>query len=243
MLFVHDATLHENFAVLANKPDGRQRQTLLRDIRLKRRKELARCIRLQLWSVRHEPDEAAENLLADVVASEGKRAKDGVDVPPLVGGEAFRRKGYLSGDAQLELIVGYLEEREQLADQDADVGLVDERVGQLESTTPDGDITVAQTVEDGVAMALYGICVYRNDLVERVEGDVAAGISVRFVRLLDLFRTHRMLLSRLLKNLPRMLIAMTRNPLSASMSRTVKTVSYRMEFPTFLLESVFVATW
>ncbi len=52
-----------------------------------------------------------------------------------------------------------------------------------------------------------------------------------------------MLLSRLLKNLPKMLIAMTRSPLSASISRTVMTVSYRMELPTFFEESVLVATW
>lgn len=40
-----------------------------------------------------------------------------------------------------------------------------------------------------------------------------------------------------------MLIAITRKPLSASISRTVITVSYRMELPTFFVESVFVATW
>jgi hypothetical protein len=52
-----------------------------------------------------------------------------------------------------------------------------------------------------------------------------------------------MLLSRLLRNFPRMLIAMTRRPLSASMSNTVETVSYRIEFPTFFVESVLVATY
>jgi hypothetical protein len=40
-----------------------------------------------------------------------------------------------------------------------------------------------------------------------------------------------------------MLIAMTRNPLSASISRTVKTVSYKIELPTFFVASVFVATY
>jgi hypothetical protein len=40
-----------------------------------------------------------------------------------------------------------------------------------------------------------------------------------------------------------MLIAITRNPLSASISRTVKTVSYKIEFPTFLVASVLVATY
>jgi hypothetical protein len=40
-----------------------------------------------------------------------------------------------------------------------------------------------------------------------------------------------------------MLIAITRRPLSDSISRIVKTVSYRIELPTFLDESVFVATY
>ena len=51
-----------------------------------------------------------------------------------------------------------------------------------------------------------------------------------------------MLLSRLLKNLPNILIAMTRKPVSASISKTVRTVSYKIEFPTFFVESVLVAT-
>ena len=37
-------------------------------------------------------------------------------------------------------------------------------------------------------------------------------------------------------------MAMTRNDCSASTSRMVKTVSYRIAFPTFLEDSVFVAT-
>jgi len=54
---------------------------------------------------------------------------------------------------------------------------------------------------------------------------------------------YRMLLSRLDRNLPRILIAITRNPVSASISRTVNTVSYKIELPTFLVESVLVATY
>jgi hypothetical protein len=38
-------------------------------------------------------------------------------------------------------------------------------------------------------------------------------------------------------------MAITRNPVSASISRTVKTVSYKIELPTFLVESVLVATY
>lgn len=51
-----------------------------------------------------------------------------------------------------------------------------------------------------------------------------------------------MLLSLLLRNLPSILMAMTRKPVSASISKTVKTVSYNIELPTFFVESVFVAT-
>lgn len=40
-----------------------------------------------------------------------------------------------------------------------------------------------------------------------------------------------------------MLIAITRNPLSDSISRMVNTVSYSTEFPTFFEESVLVATY
>lgn len=38
-------------------------------------------------------------------------------------------------------------------------------------------------------------------------------------------------------------MAITRKPVSASISSTVSTVSYKMEFPTFFAESVFVATF
>lgn len=38
-------------------------------------------------------------------------------------------------------------------------------------------------------------------------------------------------------------MAMTRRPVSASISRTVRTVSYKIELPTFFDESVLVATW
>ena len=54
--------------------------------------------------------------------------------------------------------------------------------------------------------------------------------------------TYRTFLSEFERNRPRMLIAKTRNPLSDWMSIIVRTVSYRIEWPTFLVESVFVAT-
>jgi len=52
-----------------------------------------------------------------------------------------------------------------------------------------------------------------------------------------------MLLSLFVKNLPKILMANTRRPLSDLISMIVKTVSYNIEFPTFLADSVFVATY
>lgn len=52
-----------------------------------------------------------------------------------------------------------------------------------------------------------------------------------------------MLLSRLDKNRPKILIANTRKPLVASMPIIVSTHSYKIAFPAFLFDSVFVETW
>lgn len=53
---------------------------------------------------------------------------------------------------------------------------------------------------------------------------------------------YRMFLSGLRRKRPRMLIASTRNPLSALIFMIVRAHSYRIAFPTFLADSVFVAT-
>ncbi len=61
--------------------------------------------------------------------------------------------------------------------------------------------------------------------------------------LIKVFRaTYLMLLSLLDKNFPRMFTPRTRSPESASISKIVRTASYKMEFPTFFDDSVFVAT-
>lgn len=91
-------------------------------------------------------------------------------------------------------------------------------------------------------MALYSGCVYRYNFVECVEGNVAIlGLNFRDWTIL-MNQTYRILLSRLDKNFPRILIAITLKPVSASISSTVNTVSYNIEFPTFFVESVLVAT-
>lgn len=83
------------------------------------------------------------------------------------------------------------------------------------------------------------------NLVQGVECDISGpGIVCQLAEADKIGQgTHLMLLSLFPKNLPRILIAMTRRPLSDSISKIVKTVSYRIEFPTFLDESVFVATY
>jgi hypothetical protein len=94
-------------------------------------------------------------------------------VPSFVGRKLFRRKADLRGHAQLELDIGDLEEGEELSYEDADVGLVDEGVGELEGAAADGDVAVAEAVEDDGAVAKDGVRVDGDDLVEGVEGDVA----------------------------------------------------------------------
>jgi len=91
-------------------------------------------------------------------------------------------------------------------------------------------------------MALDGVRVHGDYFVQGVQRNIT-GERAGLKREEQQESNYRMLLSRLLKNFPRMLIAITRRPVSASISRTVKTVSYRMAFPTFFVPSVFVATF
>lgn len=178
--------------------------------------------------------------------------EDGVDVPSLVGSEPLSGESDLGRHSKLELVVGSLEEGEKLSDHDSDVGLVGKGVAKLESSSSNRDISVSKTVEDDGPVTLDGVGIHSDDLVEGVEGDVSGETEERKTKRAESWlrcedsrsdcSTHRMLLSLFPKNFPRMLIAMTRSPLSASISRTARTVSYRIEFPTFFDESVFVAT-
>ena len=162
-------------------------------------------------------------------------------MPPLVRSEPLRGKGYLSGHAQLKLVIRNLEESQQFSDEDPDIRFVDQRIRQLQCTTSDGNIAISQTVKNGIAMPLNSVCVDRDDLVECIQSHISKNQGNQSLGVIWLL-SYLMLLSLLLKNLPSMLIAMTLRPLSASISNTVKTVSYKMEFPTFLVESVLVAT-
>ena len=94
-------------------------------------------------------------------------------MPALVRREAFGGEADLGRHAELELVVRDLEEGEELADEDAHVLLVDERVRELERAPPDRDVAVAEAVEDDVPVPLHGVRVDRDDLVQRVERDVA----------------------------------------------------------------------
>ena len=94
-------------------------------------------------------------------------------MPPLVGSEPFRSKGYLSGHAQPEFVVRHFKESQQFSDEDSDIGFVDQRIGQFQRTPSDGDIAISQTVKDNIAMTLYSVGVNRHDLVERVQGYIS----------------------------------------------------------------------
>lgn len=104
-----------------------------------------------------------------------EHAEHGVDVPTLGRGEALGRKRDFGRHAELELVVGRLEERQELSDHDAHVGLVREGVAELERSPADRDVTISEAVEDDGPMALDGVGVDGDDLVESVESDVAEG--------------------------------------------------------------------
>ena len=80
-------------------------------------------------------------------------------MPPLVRSEPFRRKGYLGSHSQLELVIRNLKESQEFSDENPDVGFVDECIRQLQCTPSDGDIAISQTVEDYIAVPLYGVSV------------------------------------------------------------------------------------
>jgi len=79
----------------------------------------------------YEADESGQNFFPDVVSCQLQDAEDRINVPPLVGSEAFRGEGYLSSHAQLELVICDLEESQQFSDEDPDIGFVDQCVRQF----------------------------------------------------------------------------------------------------------------
>ena len=93
-------------------------------------------------------------------------------MPSLIGRKSLCCQTDLSCHAELELIVGDLEEGQQFADEDPHVLLIDECVRELESTPTNRNVTVAETVEDDVAVPLHGVSVYCDNLVERVQCDI-----------------------------------------------------------------------
>ncbi len=172
VVLVDDAALHKNLTVLAKDPRGGEGQRFLRDVGLERKVQFRGGIGLQLGGMRDEADERGEDLLADEVSGELQDAKDGVNVPALVRCEALSGEADLRGQPELELVVGDLEESEQLADEYAHVLLVDEGVRELERAPADRDVAVAQAVENDVPMALHRIGVHRHDLVQGVECNI-----------------------------------------------------------------------
>lgn len=99
-------------------------------------------------------------------------------MPTFIRCETLRRQTDLGGHSELELIVRDLQEGEQFPDEDPDVLLVDQGVRQLERAPTNGDIAVAQAVEDDVTMPLNCVRIDRDDLVQGVERNISGAQTV-----------------------------------------------------------------
>ena len=94
-------------------------------------------------------------------------------MPSLVRGKSVGSDSNLRCHHGLEFVVGDFEESKQLAYQHADVALVDESKTEIERTSTNTDVRVAQTIQDGVAMSLNSVWLNCDDLVQSVECDVS----------------------------------------------------------------------
>ena len=68
LIFIDDATLEENFAVLTNNPDCRKCERFLREVGLESGVQLGCGIGLQLRGMRNETDERRQYLFSDKVS-------------------------------------------------------------------------------------------------------------------------------------------------------------------------------
>jgi hypothetical protein len=83
---------------------------------------------------------------------------------------------------------------------------------------------VLQAVEDNILVSLAGVRIYRNHLIENVQGNVSDNSS-KIGSSASASKQYRTLVSRLLNNLQRVLIAITHKPLTSF------NVQYKIELP------------
>jgi hypothetical protein len=95
-------------------------------------------------------------------------------MPSLIRRESLSSQADLSSHSKLKLVICDLKECQKLPYQYPNVTLVDQSVGELQSTPTDRNVSIAKTIEDDVSMALHGGCVYCDYLVEGVKGYIAA---------------------------------------------------------------------
>src|SRR5258708_3651877 len=144
-------------------------------------------------------------------------------MPSLIGSIPLRSQTYLRRHSQFKLVVCNLQKCEKLSSKHTNCGFSDQRVRKLQRSSTDRNISIPQAVKNYVTVALNGICVHGDDFEKGIKGNIATS-NISIILEFQGF-AYRMLLSRLLKNLPSILIAMTRKLLSATISRTVITVS------------------
>jgi len=94
-------------------------------------------------------------------------------MPSLIWCKAISGDADLGSHNRLELIVCDFQESQEFADEHSDIALVDQRETEIESSSPDTDIGVPQTIQDGVTMSLDGIWLHSNDFNQRIQSDVS----------------------------------------------------------------------
>ena len=110
--------------------------------------------------------------LEDAETHQLQDPQHGVDVPSFSRRETVGRHTNLAGHDRFELVVGCFEEGQELPDEHTNVGFVDEGEAEIERTTTDADVGIAETFENRISMALNRVGLYRNNLDEGIEGDV-----------------------------------------------------------------------
>lgn len=109
-------------------------------------------------------------------------------MPPLVWCKTVGSNANLGGHNWLELIIGNLQERQQLPDQDADVLLVDQGKAEVQCSSTNADIGIPETVQNGVPVSLNGIGFHCHDLDKCVQGnisDIVVPVGQEFTQNID----------------------------------------------------------
>ena len=94
-------------------------------------------------------------------------------MPVFVGCVSIRGNTNLSSHSRLKLVVGNFKESEKLPHQNTDVAIINQHEAEVERSSPDANVGIAQTFQDRIAVPLHGIGLNCHHLVQRVKSDLA----------------------------------------------------------------------